>query len=62
MTQNNLHGPAVQFERELSSVFVRWWEESDLDETDMAGIALGVIERFCDTTVEFDADFDLGDE
>lgn len=62
MTQNNLHGPAVQFERELSSVFVRWWEESDLDETDMAEIALGVIERFCDTTVEFESDIELDDD
>lgn len=47
------------FEDELSSVFVRWWEESDLDENEMAQIALTVIERFCDTTVEFESDIDL---
>ena len=45
------------FEHELSAVFVRWWEESDLDELQMSKIAIEVIERFCDTTVEFDADF-----
>lgn len=55
-------GPGQKFEHELSAVFVRWWEESDLDETEMADIAIGVIERFCDTSVEFEADFDLEDE
>lgn len=47
------------FEHELSAVFVRWWEESDLDELQMSQIAIDVIERFCDTTVDFDADFHL---
>ena len=55
-------GPGQKFEHELSAVFVRWWEESDLDETEMAELAIGVIERFCDTSVEFEADFDLEDE
>lgn len=55
-------GPGQKFEHELSAVFVRWWEESDLDETEMADIAIGVIERFCDTSVEFEPDFDLEDE
>jgi hypothetical protein len=45
------------FEHEVSAVFVRWWEESDLDELQMSQIAIDVIERFCDTTVDFDADF-----
>lgn len=48
-----------QFENELSAVFVRWWEESDLDEADMAEIAMLVVDRFCDTDVEFEMDFDL---
>ena len=50
------------FEHELSAVFVRWWEESDLDELEMSQVAIDVIERFCDTTVEFDADFHLDEE
>jgi hypothetical protein len=54
--------PASMFEDELSAVFVRWWEESDLDENEMAQIALVVVERFCDTTVEFEADFELEDD
>ena len=49
--------PEEMLEHELSAVFVRWWEESDLDELQMSQIAIDVIERFCDTTVEFDADF-----
>ncbi len=49
--------PEEMFEHELSAVFVRWWEESDLDELQMSQIAIEVIERFCDTTVDFDADF-----
>lgn len=48
-----------QFENELSSLFTRWWEESDLDEEEMAVLSIRVIERFCDTTVEFECDFDL---
>ena len=54
--------PIEQFENEVSSLFVRWWEESDLDEEEMAQATISVIERFCDTTVEFEADFDIDDE
>lgn len=61
MSNKQDKGPGQKFEHELSAVFVRWWEESDLDETEMADIAIGVIERFCDTSVEFEADFDLED-
>ena len=48
--------PGEMFEHELSAVFVRWWEESDLEELEMSQIAIDVIERFCDTTVEFEPD------
>ena len=58
----NIKTPEEMFETELSAVFVRWWEESDLDELMMSQIAIDVVERFCDTTVEFEADFDLEDE
>ena len=51
--------PIEQFENELSALFVRWWEESDLDEEEMALAAVNVIERFCDTSVEFEADFEI---
>jgi hypothetical protein len=53
--------PREMFEHELSAVFVRWWEESDLDEMEMSDIAVGVVERFCDTSVEFESDIDLSD-
>ena len=53
--------PSEMFEHELSAVFVRWWEESDLDEIEMSDVAVGVIERFCDTSVEFESDIDLSD-
>ena len=55
-------GPAQKFEKELSSVFVRWWEESDLEDYEMAKIAMNVTERFCGTDVEFEADFELEDD
>ena len=57
--------PNKQFENELSAVFVRWWEESDIDEFEMGQIALGVVDRFCEVEiendVEFEMDFDLDD-
>lgn len=43
-----------QFENELSSVFVRWWEESDLDELEMARIAVKVVDRFCNVDIEYE--------
>jgi hypothetical protein len=51
--------PIEQFENEVSALFVRWWEESDLEEDEMAYAAISVIERFCDTSVEFEADFEI---
>ena len=62
MTNEKQRTPAEMFEHELSAVFIRWWEESDLDEAEMAEISLIVVERFCDTTVEFEADFELDDD
>ena len=46
--------PLKQFENELSAVFVRWWEESDIDDLDMARIAVKVVDRFCDIDIEYD--------
>jgi len=43
-----------QFENELSAVFVRWWEESDLEDLDMARIAVKVVDRFCDIDIEYE--------
>ena len=54
-------GPAEKFQNELLSVFMRWWEESDLDELEMSRVAIDVVERFCDTGVGFDSDIDLSD-
>jgi len=45
------------FKREISAVFVRWWEESDLDEVEMAEAAMDVIDKFAESSVEFDAEF-----
>jgi hypothetical protein len=46
--------PEKQFENELSAVFVRWWEESDLDELEMARIAVIVVDRFCSVDIEYE--------
>jgi len=35
-------------------VFVRWWEESDIDEMDMARIAVKVVDRFCSVDIEYE--------
>ena len=53
--------PAEQFFNELYGCFLRWWEESDLEEDDMVSIANNVIERFTEAGVEFDSDIDLSD-
>lgn len=53
MTDKDI-GPAKKFEKELASVFVRWWEESDIEDTEMAEIAIRVIERFCVVEVEYE--------
>lgn len=47
--------PFKQFENELSAVFVRWWEESDIDDLDMARIAVKVVDRFCSIDIEYDS-------
>ena len=60
--RKNEESPIEQFQKELHSVFLRWWEESDLDEEDMGMAALEVVEEFCSTSVEFEADFELDDE
>ena len=54
--------PLEQFKTEIKAVFLRWWEESDLDEEDMAVAIIEVTEDFCDTSVDFEADFDLDDD
>lgn len=50
--------PFKQFENELSAVFVRWWEESDIDDLDMARIAVKVVDRFCSIDIEYDSSND----
>jgi hypothetical protein len=55
-------GPAQQFANELMSVFMRWYEESDLDDEDMEDTANFVIHQFCGKNLDFKADFNLNDE
>ena len=54
--------PHLKFQDELLTVFIRWFEESDLDEVDMEEAALAVIDNFCGKTLDFDSDFDFFDE
>ena len=53
--------PAEKFFNELYSCFLRWWEESDLEEEDMISVGTQVIERFSESGVEFESDIDLSD-
>tara|TARA_R100000808_G_scaffold23045_1_gene50663 strand:- start:467 stop:658 length:192 start_codon:yes stop_codon:yes gene_type:complete len=56
-------GPLQKFSTELLGVFIRWEEESDLDELDMAEAAVVVINRFLNSeTLIFEPDFELDDE
>ena len=55
-------GPAEQFANELMSVFMRWYEESDLDDDDMAEAALQVIDQFCGSNLDFESDINLDDD
>jgi hypothetical protein len=51
-----------QFFNEILSVFIRWYEESDLDDEEMAQAASYAVDRFFDLEVAFEADFDLDDD
>ena len=55
-------GPAEQFANELMSVFIRWYEESDLDDDDMAEAALQVIDQFCGKSLDFESDMSFDDD
>ena len=52
-------GPRDMFAKELAAVFVRWWDESDLDEIEMASVAYDTIEKFCGSSIEFEMDEEL---
>ena len=53
-----------KFFNEVTGLFLRWEEESDLTPLQMAQVAAAAINKFCDEpTIEFeaDSDLDLGD-
>lgn len=54
--------PLEQFKIEIKAVFHRWWEESDLDEKDMALGIVEVTEEFCDASIDFESEIDLGED
>lgn len=54
--------PLVQFQNEIQAVFNRWWEESDLDDIEMARAALSVAEKFSQSNMDFESEIDLDDE
>ena len=54
--------PQQQFKNEIHSVLLRWWEESDLDETDMAEALLELVDEFCGEALEFECEFEIDDE
>ena len=55
--------PHQQFKNEHRALLNRWLEESDIDDHEMAQIALNDVEEWMDEdVVGFDCDMDLGDE
>lgn len=59
---NLMESDLDKFKNEVHSVLLRWWEESDLDEIDMGQVLLQLVEEFCESSVEFEADFNLDDD
>ena len=54
--------PVEKFKREIKAVFLRWWEESDLDEVDMGSAMLEVTREFCAKSIDFKSDINLDDD
>ena len=54
--------PIDKFKKEMLSVFIRWWEESDLDDEDMTVATIEVCEGFCEESIEFESDINLDDD
>ena len=54
--------PVEKFKREVKSVFLRWWEESDLDEIDMGQAMIEVTQEFCSNIVNFKSEIPLDDD
>ena len=55
--------PHQQFKNEHRALLNRWLEESDIDDHEMAQIALNDVEEWMDEdVVGFDCAMDLGDE
>ena len=53
---------AEQIANELMSIFIRWYEESDLDDDEMAEAAGQVIDQFCGTGVDFESEIPFDDD
>ncbi len=55
--------PHQQFKNEHRALLNRWLEESDIDDDEMAQIALTDVEEWMDEeVVEFECDMDLDDD
>ena len=56
----------LKFQNELLSVFMRWLEESDLDDMQLLEAAVAMMNKFGDDVVTFEPDpqmfFEEGDE
>ena len=54
--------PQEKFKDETVALFNRWFEESDLDELEMASIVLEVCNEQTGSMLEFDSDIDLEED
>ena len=55
--------PHQQFKNEHRALLNRWLKESDIDDQEMAQIALNDVEEWMDEdVVGFESDMDLGDD
>lgn len=54
--------PVDMFKTEIRSLFLRWWEESDLDDLEMSQAVVEVTQEICSGTVDFESDIDFGED
>lgn len=54
--------PKAKFKDEVTALFSRWFEESDLDELEMASVVLEVCNAQTGSMLEFESDIELEDD
>ena len=62
MARNKRETPAQQFMTEITSVIIRWSEESDIDDHEMEQLAYVAVEEYYSSNMEFQPDQEFLDK